>query len=252
MRQINPTIMDLPVLNGIIDRRILINYRVDPDTVKRLLPDHLEPWVVNGYASAGICLLRLKDIGLKNSPSCLRITSENAAHRFLVKYVEDGKDVHGVYIPRRDTDSMVNVLLAGKIFSWPHYAAKFDVSEIAGNYKIKIDSNDGTSSLHVEAKLGDSFPHHSMFDSIDHASSCFKECFTGVSPSTSPNRFKTIHLITKTWDVKPLHIEELHSSYFEDRSLFPEDSIEFDNALLMEGIEHEWRSESKRSLYHSI
>jgi hypothetical protein len=241
--------MDLPVLNGIIDRRILINYRVDPVIVKRLLPNHLEPLVVNGYASAGICLLRLRDIGLKHSPACLRITSENAAHRFLVKYVEQGKEVHGVYIPRRDTDSMVNVLLAGKIFSWPHYAAKFTVDEAEGNYKIGIDSNDGTSSLHVEAHLTDSFPKASMFNSIDHASSCFKDCFTGVSPSTSPNRFKTIHLITKTWDVKPLNIRELHSSYFEDRSLFPEGSIEFDNALLMEGIEHEWHSASNPSSY---
>lgn len=35
--------MDMPVLNGIIDRRILINYRVKPDLVKALLPPHLEP-----------------------------------------------------------------------------------------------------------------------------------------------------------------------------------------------------------------
>ena len=150
--------MDLPVLNGVIDRRILINYKVRPDVVKKLLPPHLEPIVVNGYASAGICLLRLKGIGLKHSPSCLRITSENAAHRFLVKYVEEGKEIHGVYIPRRDTDSMVNVLLAGKLFSWPHYPAKFHVNEENDTYEIDIDSNDGSSSLHVEALLTDSFP----------------------------------------------------------------------------------------------
>ena len=69
--------MEMPVLNGIIDRRMLINYRVHPYVVKALLPEHLDPLIINGFASAGICLLRLKNIGVKHSPSFLRITSEN-------------------------------------------------------------------------------------------------------------------------------------------------------------------------------
>lgn len=236
--------MELPVLDGIIDRRILINYRVRPDIVKALLPSHLEPLTLNGYASAGICLLRLKNIGMKYSPSFLRISSENAAHRFLVKYSDGDKEVHGVYIPRRDTDSMLNVLLAGKIFSWPHYSARFEVNEGNGSYVVKMRSNDLDTSLHVQAQLTNTFPSDSMFHSMDQASECFHGCPVGVSPSTIPNRFKTIHLKTKTWAVKSLHVQQLHSSFFENRSLFPEGTIQFDNALLMERIEHEWLSHS--------
>lgn len=234
--------MELPVLNGIIDRRILINYRVKPEVVKSLLPPHLEPLVINGYASAGICLLRLKDIGMKYSPSFMRITSENAAHRFLVKYNDGNKEVHGVYIPRRDTDSMLNVLLAGGLFSWPHYSASFEVAEANGNYSIKMRSKDNHTTLHVQTQLADMFPKDSMFDSIDHASDCFHNCPVGVSPSTKPERFKTIELKTKTWAVQPLQVGLLKSSYYEDKSLFPAGTIQFDNALLMEGIEHEWLS----------
>src|SRR5690606_10801675 len=107
--------MELPALNGVIDRRILINYRIRPEVVKSLLPSHLDPLIVNGYASGGICLLRLKNIGVKGAPSFLRINSENAAHRFLVTYRKGGEIVKGVYIPRRDTDSQLNVLVAGKL-----------------------------------------------------------------------------------------------------------------------------------------
>lgn len=234
--------MELPILSGIIDRRILINYRVKPDVVKSLLPSHLEPLVVNGYASGGICLLRLKNIGLKYSPSFLRITSENAAHRFLVKYRNGSKEAKGVYIPRRDTDSTLNVVLAGKMFSWPHYPAEFLVKETNDTYSVKMRSNDNHSTLQVDAQLADSFPSDSMFDSIDHASDCFHGCAVGISPSTQPKQFKMIELKTKSWAVKPLRIRSSKSSYFEDRSLFPDGSIHFDNALLMEGIEHEWSS----------
>lgn len=234
--------MNIPVLDGLIDRRILINYRVHPDAVRPLLPAFMDPLVINGYASAGICLLRLKDIGIKYSPRPFRITSENAAHRFLVTYSENGKQVHGVYIPRRDTDSSMNVLLAGKLLSWPHYAATFRSSEANGHYAVTMESSDKYSSLSIEADLSEAFPVDSMFDSLDHASAVFQGCQTGVSPSTHPESYKRVRLETKSWIVKPLVVRKLQSSYFEDQLTFPQHTIQFDNALLMEGIEHEWHS----------
>jgi hypothetical protein len=233
--------MQLPVLNGVIDRRILINYRVKPEVVEALLPPHLEPLIINGYASAGICLLRLKHIGMKYSPSFMRITSENAAHRFLVKFKE-GNNVHGVYIPRRDTDSMLNIVLAGKLFSWPHYRASFEVAEQMGKYSLKMRSSDEHTTLSVQTELVDVFPSNSMFNSIDDASVCFQGSSLGISPSMKQGRFKAIELKTKTWAVEPLNVLSLNSSYFQNAPLFPKGSIEFDNALLMRGIEHEWLS----------
>ena len=38
----------------------------------------------------------------------------------------------------------------------------------------------------------------------------------------------------------PLAIETVASSYFEDESLFPRGSVEFDSAFVMQGIHHEW------------
>jgi len=233
--------MELPVLNGIIDRRILVNYRVAPDVIQKFLPSHLSPLVINGYASAGICLLRLKNIGIKRSPGFMRITSENAAHRFLVKYYLHDQEYHGVYIPRRDTDSMLNVWLAGRLFSWPHYLAKFSVAESNGLYDVKMRSDNGQSQLRVQASQATSFPTDSMFSSLEHASSCFKNCPVGFSPSTIPDQIKSIRLETRTWAVSPLIVHRLESEFYDNRSLFPKGSISFDNALLMEGIEHEWK-----------
>jgi hypothetical protein len=105
-----------------------------------------------------------------------------------------------------------------------------------------MESKDANTHLQVRAELAPLFPSDSMFDSIEHASACFQNCPLGFSPSTIPNQFKMIQLKTKSWAVKPLHILELKSSFFSDRSLFPDRSIQFDNALLMTGIEHEWHS----------
>lgn len=54
--------MLLPTIRGVIDRRILVNYRVDPEVAARLLPAPFRPKLADGHAMAGICLIRLKQL----------------------------------------------------------------------------------------------------------------------------------------------------------------------------------------------
>jgi hypothetical protein len=46
--------MRLPVVRGVIDRRILVNYRVDPDVVARTLLPPFRPKLHRGYGFVGI------------------------------------------------------------------------------------------------------------------------------------------------------------------------------------------------------
>ena len=54
--------MRVPVVRGIIDRRILANFRIDAKVMANVLPAPFRPKLVNGHAIGGICLIRLKDI----------------------------------------------------------------------------------------------------------------------------------------------------------------------------------------------
>jgi hypothetical protein len=55
-----------------------------------------------------------------------------------------------------------------------------------------------------------------------------------------PGDFDGLELRSFNWHVQPLAVERVESSFFEDRALFPTGSVEFDCALLMRGIDHEW------------
>src|SRR5690349_9232608 len=97
-------------LASVVERRLLVNYRVDPEVAARMVPGPLRPQVVSGWAVAGICLLRLGRVRPGWAPAAVGVRSENAAHRVAVEW--DGPDgvERGVYIPRRDTDSRLNAL----------------------------------------------------------------------------------------------------------------------------------------------
>ena len=85
--------LKLPVITGLIRRRLLVNYRVDPAAIKSILPSRFRPKLQNGHAIAGICLIRLEGIRPRLFPAWAGITSENAAHRIAVLWTEsDGSE----------------------------------------------------------------------------------------------------------------------------------------------------------------
>lgn len=229
--------MKIPKITGTIDRRILINYQVDKEILENYLPKPFRPKLVNGKGIAGICLIRLKEIRPKGLPKQIGISSENGAHRIAVEWTDNGKIKEGVYIPRRDTSSKLNSLAGGTIFTGIHHLAEFSVNKVNETYEIDFVSEDKTS-LSIRAKETDNWNSESVFENLNCASDFFKNGSIGYSPDKS--EFDGLELKTYNWKVSLLEVMHVQSSFFEDESIFPKGSIEFDNALLMKNIEHEW------------
>jgi uncharacterized protein YqjF (DUF2071 family) len=232
--------MRIPVIRGVIDRRILVNYHVDPSVLAPLLPAPFRPKIVHGVGMVGICLIRLKNVRPTFLPSWVGISSENAAHRTAVEWDDNGVIREGVYIRRRDTSSRLNAWAGGRLFPGIHNHARFTVTESADQYDVALISDDGVTSMSVRGRRSDQLPASSVFRSLEEASAFFKAGSLGYSATPDPARFQGLELHCPKWQVEPLAIDEVHSSFFEDAALFPKGSIEFDCALLMRGIEHEW------------
>jgi hypothetical protein len=231
--------MRLPVIHGFIDRRILINFTAEPGDVAKIIPAPFRPKIYKGKAIVGICLIRLKKIKPKGFPNILGISSENGAHRIAVEWDEDGQVKEGVYIPRRDTSLRMNAIVGGRLFPGKHHLAKFNVKETDTDYHIDFISSDDTF-ISIDAKETKAFDANSIFGTVENASDFFEKGEVGYSPNGK--KFEGLKLQAYTWKVSPLEVSEVHSSFFENETVFPKGSIKFDNALLMTKIEHEWLS----------
>jgi hypothetical protein len=236
--------MRIPVVRGVIDRRILVNYHVDPGVLAPLLPPPFRPKVTHGVGMVGICLIRLKNVRPTFLPAWLGISSENAAHRTAVEWDDNGAIRGGVYVRRRDTDSWLNSLAGGRLFPGIHHHARFTVEETADRYSVALRSDDGVTGMSVRGHRAGKLPASSVFRSLDEASAFFQAGSLGYSATPDPARFQGLELRCLNWRVDPLEVEEVRSSFFEDESLFPRSSIRFDCALLMRGIKHEWHGKS--------
>ena len=235
--------MNIPVIKGIIGRRILVNYRADPDVVQSHLPPPFRPKLQAGQAIVGVCMIRLEKIRPAFLSVPFGLASENAAHRMAVLWEDKAGDTQeGVFVPRRDTGSSLNHIVGGRLFPGQHHLASFDVRSNESDVDFHMRSQDREVELRVIGKVVPEFPMDSCFASLSEASAFFEGGRLGYSVRRNSARLDGMLLKTKTWHVEALSVSEIYSSYYSNERLFPKGSLIFDHALFMRNLEHEWHS----------
>ncbi len=227
-------------IQGQIERRLLVNYRVDPEVIARVLPHPFRPQFVGGAAVAGICLIRLGQMRPRHTPRWVGLRSENAAHRVAVEWDTANGPQTGVYIPRRDSDSWANVLLGGRIYPGEHHRARFQVDETGEAVRVAYTSVDGSARVDVSVHITDMLGDSRLFAGLDEASAFFETGSTGYSATRRSTRFDGLGLKTSAWQVEAASVAHAHSSFFDDAGTFPAGTAELDNALIMRRVPVLW------------
>ena len=229
-----------PQLSSLVERRLLVNYRVDPEIAARLLPVPLRPQLVAGWAVAGIGLIRLARVRPTWVPGGFGLRSENAAHRVAVEWDRADGPQAAVYIPRRDSASVINVIAGGRLFPGEHHRASFDVRETARDLHVAFASADGAAHVSVDVRPAPRFSGSALFADVRQASDFFRCGSAGFSATRDQQRLDGVELRAARWHVEPVEVDAVRSSFFDDPRRFPPGSAVFDCALLMRNIPVTW------------
>lgn len=236
-----------PVVQGNIERRILLNYRIDPEVAAPLIPAPYRLKLCAGKAIGGICLIRITNIRPRYAPPIIGLSSENAACRFAVEWDTQDGVREGMFIPHRDTSSRLSSFLGGTILPGPYSHAHFIVYESFDELFVEMRTRTSDKpSLVVQGHIAARLPHTSIFPSLDAAAEFFAHHTAGYTDGAAPREFDGMKLPSREWQVIPLDITCIRSAYFDDTTRFPEGSIHFDSALLLRGVVTEWVKETWR------
>jgi uncharacterized protein YqjF (DUF2071 family) len=230
----------LPVLEGTIARRILLNFRIRPEALEKLLPDSVEAEAHNGWAIAGVCLIRLEKLRPKGLPGGVGISSENMAHRISIRYMSKDGMKPGVFIWRRETDRKMVQLLGGRAFPGVHHGATFDVDENPAGISMDVRSDDGKTDIAFSANYLPSWQPTPAFATFEEVSGFFRQGDCGFSCSLRGDKLEGIQLRMLRWEMTPLDVQLKRAAFYFDTSRFPSGSVEFDCGLAMRGLPHEW------------
>jgi len=231
-------------IDSVIERRLLVNYRVDPAYVSALLPSGFRPQLVHGHAVGGVCFIRMSRIRPARMPGTAGMTSENVAHRFAVEW-EDAEGTHsGVYVPRRETSSRVAARIVRHVFPGAYNLARFDVRESAAGIWIDVRSRDGKVSVCAEATPVAALSSE-LFPTVDDAMAFFRRGALGLSPSAVQGCLDGVRLDAARWTATPMVIARMRSRLFDNPAAFPAGTCALDSALLMANIDARWTAEPR-------
>ena len=230
---------------GVIDRRFLINYRVEPNELVRHIPEPFRFRLVGGYGIAWICVLRLNQLRPDRFPRAIGLASDNAAHRIAVEWDGPEGTCRGVYIARRDTSSRTTVNLGGRLFPGVHHRADFEFWEESNQYEFEFKSRRDGARVSLSARLASDLTLDSVFSSLDDASTFFERSPLGFSPGHQNETLEGLELHCENWSVQALKVDRVGSSFFDDPSVFPRGSVTFDSALLMRNIDSKWLTRTR-------
>ena len=187
-------------------------------------------------------MIRFSGLRPRFVPRWLGFGSENAAHRIAVEWEEDGEQCEGVFIPRRDTNSGFNKMVGGRVFPGIFQRSTFEAHEASTSVSVSIVREDGGQEIAFAGQVAERLPAASIFPSLAEAVGFFSLGATGYSATHAEGHYHGMELRCLDWSVVPLEVEEARSCFFDDRERFPSGTAEFDCALLMRGIAHEWHS----------
>jgi hypothetical protein len=228
----------LPVLEGTIARRVLLNFRVDSDVARRLLPAPLKPVLQHGYAVAGVCLIAFEKLRPKCLPAAFGFSSENMAHRIAVRFPTENGRRDGVYIWRRETDHPFVHRFGGRLFPGVNGSAAFAISDTPERLAMHVKTPRADADVSFEATPA--FFHRSvLFETFDGLSDFFRRGDCGFSCATN-GALEGMQLQTQRWEMSPLNVQNVRAGFFDDETRFPRGSVVFDCGVLMRNIPHEW------------
>ena len=233
--------MKLPIIRGVVQRRLLVNYRVDPDAIRDWLPEPFEPMLHRGWAVAGVCLIRMQQFPPALVPFVRGRGSENAAHRVAVSWSDEGGRREGVFVHRSHTDSLLGHLAGRTILPGEQRRARFEVHDDGRDIRVAMRSSDGRVAVEIAGHAAAAMPPASIFASIREASLFFERGSLGYGPVQGGRSYEGVLAEPQEWAVHPLAVTHVRSSLFDDESRFAPGSAVFDHALVMRDVEHVWR-----------
>lgn len=222
-----------PEMRGQIERRLLVTYRVDPEVAAGLLPPPYRPQLVAGSALAGMCMIRLGHLVLRGKPQWGGNHPEDAAHRIAMEWDEPTGTQTGVYIVRRDSNSLTNVLAGGCIYPGRHNRSRFVVAETPAEIRIFCRALDGSVEFDLHVRITETLEGSRLFRDVAEASAFFGQDATGDAGEGEGGEGGE----GAAWTMRPATVLSARSSYFDDQKVFPRGSVEVDSALVMRPIE---------------
>jgi len=214
-------------VHGVVERRLLVTYRLDPDVAKEVLPAPLQARLIGGYAVAGIALAHVGRIRPAGLPAVVGLSRETGMHGIAVEWGTTRSLHTGVFVMHRDSVGAG----PGRRLRW---APRFTVDERADGLRVAYTSRDHAVRVDVDVSLAAGLAGSALFRDV-RAAIRFLELDGPEGTSWGPS-LRGLKLSAGDRCFGAARVRTATSSIFADTSVFPPGSLHVDSALLLRDL----------------
>ena len=214
-------------VRGVIERRLLVIYRLDPKVAKELLPPPWQARLIGGYAVAGIALAHLGRLRPAGLPPVAGLARESVTHGIAVEWESARSLYTGVFVTHHDS------AVAGRGRRLRR-APRFTVDERTDGLRVAYTGRDRTVRVDVDVSLAANLAGSALFPDV-RAASRFLE-LDGEGGAAWGPRPKGLRLSARDRSIGAARVLSATSTVFANTSVFPPGSVHLDSALLMRDL----------------
>jgi hypothetical protein len=227
------------VRTELVDRRILILYRVSAAVLEQILPAAAEPRHVADRALAGIAFRRRWMTRSRLVPARLG-TTHCATHFVLVRGCS-GPDRHpGIFTFRHDSSSRWQAWWTS---AGGGHHARFEVVDRVDSLELVGDSDDQVMHLLLKAQVARGLPDSSVFRSVPQVADCLAADLAGLGLLQPPGAGGQGGSVWSHLRLEPLDVVQLESSFFDRWRHVSPGLVEFDSAFSLREDQLAWSQE---------
>ena len=221
----------IPPVRADMRERFIVNLRVPPDAMARLLPTRLSPQIIDGWAIASFCILDLRNITVAPLPTVAGWWSLSCAERWGTLDPSPA-----VFVTERLTSSRLGSAVTRLGFSAPHDVVDIALAKDRWTARL-LAQRDGIPLLDARLRRGGE-GSGSVFDGVASFSRFVAEGVRSYGTSRYPGRLTVLDLHKTENRYEPLAIERVTGGFVDRWAAV---GGEIDSAFRTVDADYEWR-----------
>ena len=226
---------------------LCINYQVDPEALRPLIPDVFDLDLFEGQGFVSLVASRLKDFGVSRIPRALRMNFYQATYRAHVTYTDfRQRTVRGCFFLRSETNSPLMSMVANSMPEFRHHHCSTHPIFMARNGEdlvFSVDSGEDPEGkvvlvLDLSRELP-GMPASSLFPSVESADQFLVDFYDAFAYEPETHEVLYLRLDRGDWNIRIFEPVDAYLGFFSEGP-FPPESSRLDSVFYFTDVPYRW------------
>ena len=221
-------------------RCLLVNFAVDADVVRRVVPLPITPDLYGGDAYLSVVVAEMDRMRPAFVPERLGVTYNQIVYRVVVRCGGE----RGVHFLRSDADNRLMVVLGNAFSFFRFHLARIDVAERDGVLDLDVTTTGavpaGIRATYTVAEAGRSLPPTSAFPDLGTANAWLVELFAAFASTPGRAGVDVVRIDRGAWDVRVVDDLRAEYDFMSSGGPFPRQTVRLDSVFLVGDVPCVW------------